>query len=168
MATTGHDEPTDQVMICSLRRNVMDTIVVGVDGSAGSIEAIRWAAAEAKLRGAKLRAVAAWEFPFTSAGFGDSISMIPIPQLEADAKRMLDDALIAAIDDPVALSTVDRAVICGHATSILRTESKDATMVVVGARGHGGFVGLLLGSTSDQLVKHASCPVVVVRNAESS
>ena len=145
----------------------MDTIVVGVDGSAGSTEAIRWAAAEAKLRGAKLRAVAAWEFPFTSAGFGDSISMIPIPQLEADAKRMLDDALIAGIADPIALSSVDRAVICGHATSVLRAESKEATMIVVGARGHGGFVGLLLGSTSDQLVKHASCPVVVVRNAES-
>lgn len=62
---------------------------------------------------------------------------------------------------------VERAERCAHATSVLRTESKDATMIVVGARGHGGFIGMLLGSTSDQLVKHASCPVVVVRNAES-
>jgi nucleotide-binding universal stress UspA family protein len=147
---------------------MMDTIVVGVDGSAGSTEAIRWAAAEAKLRGAKLRAVAAWEFPFTSAGFGDSIAMMPIEQLEADAKRMLDAALSTAITDPALLAAVNRAVICGHATSVLRTESKDATMIVVGARGHGGFMGMLLGSTSDQLVKHASCPVVVVRSAESA
>lgn len=146
----------------------MDIIVVGVDGSTGSTEAIRWAVAEAHLRSAKLRAVAAWEFPFTSAGFGDSIAMMPIEQLEADAKRMLDSALSTAIADVAVLAAVDRAVICGHATSVLRTESKDATMIVVGARGHGGFVGMLLGSTSDQLVKHASCPVVVVRNAESA
>ncbi len=146
----------------------MDTIVVGVDGSGGSTEAIRWAAAEAKLRHAKLRAVAAWEFPFTSAGFGDSIAMMPIEQLEADAKHMLDEALSNAINDPEVLAAVDRAVVCGHATSILRTESESATMIVVGARGHGGFVGMLLGSTSDQLVKHASCPVVVVRNPKSA
>jgi nucleotide-binding universal stress UspA family protein len=94
--------------------------------------------------------------------------MMPIEQLEADAKRMLDNALSTAIADVEVLAAVDRAVICGHATSVLRTESKDATMIVVGARGHGGFVGMLLGSTSDQLVKHASCPVVVVRNAESA
>ena len=146
----------------------METIVVGVDGSPGSTEAIRWAAAEATLRKAKLRAVAAWEFPFTSAGFGDSIAMIPIEELEADAKRLLDDALGTAIGDPEMLATVERAIVCGHATSVLRTESKDATMIVVGARGHGGFVGMLLGSTSDQLVKHASCPVVVVRSPESA
>jgi nucleotide-binding universal stress UspA family protein len=146
----------------------MDTIVVGVDGSAGSTEAIRWANAEAKLRGAKLRAVAAWEFPFTSAGFGDSIAMMPVDQLEADSKRMLDDALTAAISDPVALAAVERSVICGHATSVLRSESDHATMIVVGARGHGGFLGMLLGSTSDQLVKHANCPVVVVRGSESA
>ena len=145
----------------------METIVVGVDGSPGCTDAIRWAAAEAKLRNAKLRAVAAWEFPFTSAGFGDSIAMMPIEQLEADAKHMLDSALSTAITDGPSLAAVDRAVIRGHATSVLRTESKTATMIVVGARGHGGFVGMLLGSTSDQLVKHASCPVVVVRSPES-
>jgi nucleotide-binding universal stress UspA family protein len=146
----------------------MDTIVVGVDGSAGSIDAIRWAAAEAKLRGAKLRAVAAWEFPFTSTGFGDSVAMLPVEDLEADAKRMLDEALNTAIPDPAALAAVERAVVSGHATSVLRTESKDATMIVVGVRGHGGFIGMLLGSTPDQLVKHASCPVVVVRSPKSS
>lgn len=146
----------------------MEVIVVGVDGSPGCTEAIRWAAAEATLRNAKLRAVAAWEFPFTSAGFGDSIAMMPIEELEADAKRMLDDALTTAIVDTKLLATVDRAIVCGHATSVLRTESESATLVVVGARGHGGFVGLLLGSTSDQLVKHASCPVVVVRNRQSA
>jgi nucleotide-binding universal stress UspA family protein len=81
---------------------------------------------------------------------------------------MLDEALNTAISDPKLLATVDRAIVCGHATSVLRTESKDATMIVVGARGHGGFVGMLLGSTSDQLVKHASCPVVVVRSPESA
>lgn len=145
----------------------METIVVGVDGSQEGAEALRWAVAETKLRSAKLRAVVAWEFPFTSAGFGDSIAMIPVEQLEADAKRMLDEALTSVISDPVTLAAVERAVVCGHATSVLRTESKEATMIVVGSRGHGGFVGMLLGSTSDQLVKHASCPVVVVRNAES-
>lgn len=148
--------------------NGMDTIVVGVDGSLGSIEAIRWAVAEADLRKAKLRAVAAWEFPFTSAGFGDSIAMMPVEQLEADAKHMLEEALSTAIKEPTVLAKVDRAVLSGHATSVLRTESKDATMIVVGARGHGGFIGMLLGSTSDQLVKHANCPVVVVRSTESA
>jgi nucleotide-binding universal stress UspA family protein len=145
--------------------DVMGTIVVGVDGSAGSIEAIRWASEEAKLRGAKLRAVTAWEFPFASAGFGDSVAVPHLEDFEVKAKRMLEEALIAAIPDPAALAGVERAVICGHATAVLRTESKDATMIVVGARGHGGFIGMLLGSTSDQLVKRAKCLVVVVRES---
>jgi nucleotide-binding universal stress UspA family protein len=140
----------------------MDTIVVGVDGSTGSIDALRWAAKEAKLRGAKLRAVAAWDFP--CSGFVDAKPNIPTDQHEADTGRMLEAALRAAIGCPTALAEVDRALIRGHATSVLRTESWDATMLVVGAHGQGGFVGMLLGSISDQLVKRADCPVVVVRN----
>ncbi len=142
----------------------MKNIVVGVDGSEGSIEALRWAVDEAKLHGAKLRAVAAWEIPFM---YGAEIVVLSLERIEDETRARLDKIIDDTISDPVVRDQIERVVISGNPSSILEIESKQSELVVVGARGHGGFVGLLLGSVSDQIVKHAHCPVVVVRSSNS-
>ncbi len=142
----------------------MYTIVVGVDGSAGSIEALRWAGTEADLRDAKIRAVSAWEFPYM---YGEGVVALSLDMLETETKARLDETIKKAIEDPAKAAQVEQVVVCGHPSGVLETESKTADMLVVGARGHGGFLGLLLGSVSDQIAKHAHCPVVVVRSANS-
>jgi nucleotide-binding universal stress UspA family protein len=159
----AHDGHSRRVVGAS-KEDAMKNIVVGVDGSEGSVEALRWAVSEAKLHGAKLRAVAAWEFPYM---YGEGAVLLPLDQIEAETRDRLDKTIHDTITDPAVRDQIDQAVISGHPSSILEVESKTSDLVVVGARGHGGFVGLLLGSVSDQIVKHAHCPVVVVRTKES-
>ena len=140
-----------------------ELIVVGVDGSPGSVEALRWAAAEVGFRNARLRVVTTWEYPYAYTGIPDGEMMMPVGQIEAGARACLDSSVDDAIDDPRQREAVERLVVSGHPSHVLRKQSEHADMVVVGARGHGGFLGLLVGSTADQLVRHAACPVVVVR-----
>ncbi len=142
----------------------MQNIVVGIDGSQASAEALRWALAEAKLHGANLRAVAAWEPPYL---YGEAAVLIPPDEIEAAARARLNNTIIETITDTATRDQIQQVVVSGHPSVVLENESKNSDLVVVGARGHGGFVGLLLGSVSDQIVKHAQCPVVVVRNPES-
>jgi nucleotide-binding universal stress UspA family protein len=134
-------------------------IVVGVDGSSGSQVALDFALAEGTLRGAEVHAVCTWDFPVTyNAAF-----VIPFEDLENDAGAILAEAVAVATEKrggttPPLTTTVRH----GHASGALIDEAKDATMLVVGSRGHGGFVGMLIGSTSQGCVTHAPCPVVVV------
>ncbi len=140
-----------------------ERIVVGVDGSDGSIDALIWATQEAKLRDAELHVVTAWEYPYLYAA-GSTAMMLPLDQLEVEAKTTLDRAIETGVKDPDVRRHVHREVFSGNPAAVLRDLSEDADLIVVGARGHGGFFGLLLGSVSDQLVKHAACPVVVIRH----
>ena len=139
----------------------MGKIVVGVDGSAGSRDALRWAFAEAKLRGASLEVVIVWQYPITSSlpTFG---AMITPQDFATDARTELL-AIIAAegvsAEAPIPVSTL---VAEGNAARALLDASEDADLLVVGSRGHGGFTGVLVGSVSQQCVNHAKCPVVVV------
>lgn len=144
-----------------MQADTMQPIVVGIDGSSGSIEALRWAAAEAKLRNAPLRAVLAWEYPYAYGGLS-GVYVIPTEQIEKDSAATLETIIAQAIPDPATAKAVERIIVPGHPSSQLIDQSKDAGLLVVGARGHGGFMGLLVGSTSDQVVKHAECPVVVI------
>ena len=144
----------------------METIVVGLDGSEGSVEALRWAANEAALREAKLRAVTVWEYSYAYGGIEPAF-VIPPQTLEEEARATLEAAIAAGIPDPKVAESVERVVTSGSPSKAMIEESEHAALLVVGARGHGGFMGLLLGSTSDQVVKHAACPVVVVRNPTS-
>lgn len=133
-------------------------IVVGVDGSAASIEALRWAAGTADATGAELAAVTCWDYPPSygmSAGYGDW-------NPAADARSIVDQAITAAFPEPRA-DTIRTTVTQGHPAEILIEASRNADMLVVGSRGRGGFVGLLLGSVSAYCAEHALCPVVVVR-----
>ena len=139
----------------------MNKIVVGVDGSPGSVAALRWAYAEAALRGAALEAVAVWQYPmmFTMPAFG------AMPDV-TDLSKQTEEHLLAILRDSGVESTPEVAVSVsvaeGTAASALTNAAADADLLVVGSRGHGGFAGLLLGSVSHQCTMHAPCPVVVV------
>jgi nucleotide-binding universal stress UspA family protein len=139
----------------------MGRIVVGVDGSAGSRAALRWAHAEAELRACPLEVVTVWQFPVMTSlpAFG----AVPPPEdLSGAAEASLQEVLR---DESVASSTtepVTATVAEGAAAAALLEVAADADLLVVGSRGHGGFTGLLLGSVSQQCTMHGPCPVVVV------
>ena len=132
-------------------------IVVGVDGSDHSIIALRQAAEIAQALGCTVHAICTWQYPAMGAEFVQ-IDWSP----EEDAKAILADAATAAYGDtpPEGFST---EAIRGTPASVLIDVSKDARMLVVGSRGHGGFSGLLLGSVSQAVIAHAECPVLVAR-----
>jgi len=131
-------------------------IVVGVDGSSSSQRAVRWAAQQAKLTGATLRAVSSWRWP-------NYITRIPPGvDLASDTRRTLDEVLEEALTGSEDVS-VTRHVIEGPPGPALLTQAQDATLLVVGAQGRAAFPGMLLGSVAEYCVRHGSCPVVVVR-----
>jgi nucleotide-binding universal stress UspA family protein len=140
----------------------MGGIVVGIDGSEHSLDALRWAAEEARLRGAHLQVVGTFTTPIMSTGYEVAV---PDP---TDLQAASESMLAAAVDSvrmTGALDGVDLSseVLEGHAGERLIALSEDADLIVVGSRGHGGFMGLLLGSVTTYVVNHAHCPVVVVR-----
>lgn len=132
-------------------------IVVGVDGSAPSIEALRWAAGYANAVGGSVDAITAWRIPadWGFAGLPDGWDP------EEDARGILEAAVREAFhgDPPAGLTLSVRR---GTPSQVLLDAAEGATMVVVGSRGHGGFVGMLLGSVSAALTEHAPCPVLVI------
>ncbi|MBT1003785.1 universal stress protein [Paenarthrobacter sp. DKR-5] len=136
-------------------------IVVGVDGSAPSVQALRWAGRLAPTLGASIAAVAAWEFPAESAfGAYPPVDWNP----EQDAAAALDEAVTEAFGEAVP-DGLQRRVLRGQAARVLLEESRPAAMLIVGSRGHGGFAGLLLGSVSSACAEHAGCPVLVVHES---
>jgi nucleotide-binding universal stress UspA family protein len=146
-------------------------VVVGVDGSAGGTEALRWALAESRLRNAPLRAVHAWMpgysgmpaggYGLLGGSFGSSVPAVDPSDLQQATEELLERALADAGDDAGDVE-IERLVIEGGAAEVLVGVAGPADLLVVGSRGHGGFAGLLLGSVSQQCVHHAGCPVVVV------
>ncbi|HZT64489.1 MAG TPA: universal stress protein [Acidimicrobiales bacterium] len=143
----------------------MTRIVVGIDGSDASRLALRWAWDEAALRGAELHVVHACTYPVVS-GFGAVMPPLPAPGLIlGEAERMVDQQLEEVLGE-AAGDRVVREVVFGTASGVLVEASKGADLLVVGARGRGGFTGLLLGSVSQQCVHHARCPVVVLRTTD--
>lgn len=139
-----------------------ERIVVGVDGSAASIDALRWAARQASLTGAALEAVIAWQYPMSSSGYLLGVQ----DDWRANAQTVIDHAVDLA-DLPADLSS-SRQVIEGHPAQVLGDAATGADLLVVGSRGHGGFSGMLLGSVSEHVCSHAPCPVLVVRHIEQS
>ena len=137
-------------------QKVPAVVVVGVDGSPGSVEALRWALEQARVTGAEIRALMAWDLPTT---YGYAPTYDDIDWAEA-AQETLDQAVADVRQDPsVKLST---ELIRGHAANVLIKASHDADLLVVGSRGHGTVTEMLVGSVSRHCVHHAACPVVVV------
>jgi nucleotide-binding universal stress UspA family protein len=138
-------------------------IVVGVDGSPESREALRWALEEARLRDATVRAVHAWGSPyFFAPGFGPAEDF-QAPALHEGAEKLLS-SIVAEVAGKNPDIEIEEVVAEGPAASVLVEAAKGADLLVVGSRGHGGFVGLLLGSVSQQCASHAPCPVLIVRS----
>ncbi len=145
----------------------MSVIVVGVDGSEESKAALRWAVEAAALRQAAVHAVYAWVPPLVPGSLGwVAAPSIAVEEAGESAVQLLDAAVDeAAADAPV---EVTRAAVRGGAAKVLIEAARDAELLVVGSRGHGGFVGLLLGSVSQQCAHHATCPVVIVPHERRS
>lgn len=132
-------------------------IVVGVDGSPASQQALRWAAGIAATTGAQIEAVTAWQYP--------PVFSWAIVQSDWNPADDMEKSLVAAVDEvfgterPADLKLTTRE---GHPSAVLLDAGTGALMIVVGSRGRGGFAGLLLGSVSAHVAEHAHCPVLVV------
>lgn len=135
-------------------------IVVGVDGSQSSRDALRWAQDEAALRGGAVTAVIAWN-PAPMAIGGGLPPRIPDLAPEESARDVLDSTVIS-VYGPAYASSVEQRVEVGSPAKVLIDLSDQADLLVVGGRGRGGFSGLRLGSVSQQVTQHAHCPVVVL------
>ncbi len=139
----------------------MDRVVVGLDGSAASTAALRWAVTVGEQAGWPVRALWAWKYPATAIL---PVGPSTLPSAE-EVERTLGDQGRTLLDETLG----DRARIVTlqvargpAATVLLRAVEEGARMVVVGSRGLGGFEGMLLGSVSRHVAEHATCPVTVV------
>ena len=144
----------------------MPTIVVGVDGSDPAWAALRFALEEAELRRATLRVICAWELPVAQWG------EFPPPEETFDRFRRDAEEIVAAAAEIVAKEApnveCERLAPEGPPGTALLDNAGDASLIVVGTRGHGSVAGLLMGSVSQEVVHKAQCPVVVVPHEESA
>jgi nucleotide-binding universal stress UspA family protein len=134
-------------------------VVVGVDGSPAAASALEVAIEEARLRQARLRvtyAYAALGVPLTGSTGHDYYE-----QTEHEAKEVLQRAAAAAASTEGL--EVEWLGVPGNPAEVLIEASQEASLLVVGSRGRGGFIGLMMGSVSNQCVHHSHCPVLVVR-----
>ncbi|MBK6873051.1 MAG: universal stress protein [Kineosporiaceae bacterium] len=138
-------------------------VIVGIDGSARSREALTWAVTEASLRGAELHAVTAWWVP---GGYGDVWMISPGADYATEAGKILDAALVEALG-PQEAQLVHRHLVEGNPANALIDLAGPGDLIVVGSHGHGGFVGALIGSVSQRVAAHAQCPVVIVRHPKN-
>jgi nucleotide-binding universal stress UspA family protein len=134
-------------------------IVAGIDGSPASIIALEWAARQAEYTEASLEVVASWEWP-TSFGW----SFIPDGYDPARDMEQTLEPVLARLRAAHPNVVVSSKIVEGHPAPVLIQESVGADLLVVGSRGHGEFVGMLIGSTSEHCVANAACPVVVIRS----
>jgi nucleotide-binding universal stress UspA family protein len=136
-------------------------IVVGVDGSVSSKAALAWAIRQAQLTGAAVDAVIAWNYPGT---YGYPVSAADDTDYSELAATVIADT-IAKVSGPAGPVEIRPNVVEGNTAAVLLAASKGADLLVVGSRGHGGFVEALLGSVSQHCVHHATCPVVIIRDS---
>ncbi|MDN5916476.1 MAG: universal stress protein [Pseudonocardia sp.] len=134
-------------------------VVVGVDGSPGSLAALRWAVREASERGQTVQAVIAWHFPVPSPV--GNVATVDERHPVIAAEEILASALVEAgvADDNAMVTTTP---VEGHPAEVLMQLAERADLLVVGSRGHGRIFGALLGSISQYVASRAACPVVVI------
>jgi nucleotide-binding universal stress UspA family protein len=139
-------------------------IVVGVEGSAGSRAALRWAIEEARLRNGIVEVVTAYLPTYVPAA--PDFGYVPLDPVDVvDEVRNMQDEVVADVGSLVDIAGVriEQMLLKGRSADTLIAAAEGADMLVVGNRGRGGFRGLLLGSVSQQIAHHATCPVVIVR-----
>lgn len=137
----------------------VNKIVVGIDGSPSSVAALDWALDQAERTGATVEAITAWEYPAFYSWEGGAISP---REFEGAASVTVENVVDAALEERGTSVSVRTQVIQGHSAQTLLEASQGAELLVVGSRGHGGFVGALLGSVSQKCAHHSPCPVVIV------
>jgi nucleotide-binding universal stress UspA family protein len=143
-------------------------IVVGVDGSPSSREALRWAVRQARLARGTVDAVIAWHIPPVVGGYGWApVAAVACSGFEDSARQALDGA-IGAVVPPADRGLVRRRVVHGIAAQVMLDTSAGADLLVVGSRGHSGFADVLFGSVSQHCIHHAHCPVVVIRGVPAA
>ena len=139
--------------------------MVGVDGSAVSLAAVRFAFAAASARGVALTAVHAWSRPLLG---GSELAAYGVAdpeetqRLSSSHAALLSESLAGFREQNPDVPVTER-VVEGHAGEVLGDESQGASLLVVGSRGRGGFRELVLGSVSSAVLHHAASPVAVVR-----
>ena len=136
-------------------------VVVGVDGSEGSLRAVEWAALEAKRHSSPLRIVSAPSLVPRMHAYNASPAAIA-SALRGIAARALDAAITRSEEVAQGLS-ITTGLLSGPPALAVAESGAEASMLVVGARGAGGFAAMTLGSVSRYAATRAPCPVVVVR-----
>jgi len=136
-----------------------ERIVVAIDGSSASLDALRWAIDHAERLGAVVEALHVWQIPNE---YGVPIPNVPGETFEATAKRALQGSIDEVLGDRTD-APIEAVTLQGYPPKILVDRSKTADLLVVGSRGRGALAGTLLGSVSLHCVTHGQCPVVVVR-----
>jgi nucleotide-binding universal stress UspA family protein len=133
-------------------------VVVGIDGSVRSVDALRWAVHMARLSGADVHAITGWEVPIT-------IMLVPT-YTEADyareARGVLDRA-VAEVQETEPDITIEKHLIQQRPALALMEWAEGAQLLVIGGHCRGELAGMHLGSVASYCVHHAPCPVVVVR-----
>jgi nucleotide-binding universal stress UspA family protein len=142
-------------------------VVVGIDGSPRSLDAVMMAATEAALRHRPLRIVHAFIWPMVRIGRLPGMPSLSLLPFEEQARRYLDEAVRVAAEAASEVP-VTADLITGAAAPVLLAESRDADLIVLGDRGLGAFTGLIVGSVAVQIAAHGHCPVLVVRGESRS
>lgn len=142
-----------------MKQDSSERVVVGIDGSAASLRALRWAVRYAERTGAVVEALHAWWIPPT---YGVPVGVLPGETFAETAERALRGSVDEVLEGRTDLQ-VEPVAEMGYPPKVLVEHAKQADLLVVGSRGRGGLSGTLLGSVSLHCVSHAACPVVVVR-----
>ncbi len=145
----------------------MSGIVVGIDGSHNASRALEWAMAEATVRKARLTVLTV--HPVPASYWTGAPTMLAGDEGKVAEFRQSAESAVAATTAKLGASqpeSVTVTAVSGFPAQELINASKDSDLLVVGARGGGGFAVLMLGSVSNQVVHHAACPVVVVPAGE--
>lgn len=138
----------------------MTRIVVGIDGSESALAALRWAIGEARLRGATIDAIDAWNYPYVVVP-GATVPLHPRADQAVDVEEELETAL-AAVSGEADGVTINPVVTEGVPAAVLCDAAEGAELLVIGRGRHHALRKLVLGSVGTEVLQHAPCPVVVV------
>ncbi len=136
-------------------------IVVGIDGSAPSLNALQWAARQAELTNATLEVIMTWDWPFA---YGRT-PMLHESDPVGESRRTFEAAISKIQHEHPSLQVSPKLEHC-HPAKALIDASKGADVLVVGSRGHGEFAGMVLGSVSQHCATKAQCPILIHREAQ--
>ena len=145
------------------RTDIDGPVVLGFDGSEGARSAARRAFWVADLRGAPVRIITSWYAEVVDGSVVTTPGTPAWEQVESGYRRMVEEG-IADIRSEYPNTEVDIQVVRGPAAEVLAKQSADASLLVIGSRGRGGFRGMLLGSVSHKVLETATCPVMVIRD----